>query len=403
MRIILLAGALTFALGACAPAANINTTGAPVTLTDNVRCTGAGIAIDTDFSAGALESCEIDASGLVSISIAPEDAPPINCSPWYAFRVHTAQPRDVTIKLTYSDCGHRYWPKSSVDGHTWDYLPGDNVQIGEFSGQAQARISIATSGEPVFISAQEIVVPASYAAWLDGLESHPSLSRALLGKSAEGRDIELVRIGNAASREQVVLVGRQHPPEVTGALSMFAFVETLLANVPLGTRFRNRFEVIAVPLLNPDGVVRGHWRHATGGKDLNRDWGMFTQPETKLMGHLLADIDANPDKKLRLFIDFHSTQKDVVYTLAKELETDPVGFTDEWLNAYRARLPDYEVIEEPGYSAGRGVSKNWVYDQYGVPAATFELGDETDRELITKVSIEAARAMMSTLLETQQP
>ena len=58
------------------------------------------------------------------------------------------------------------------------------------------------------------------------------------------------------------------------------------------------------------------------------------------------------------------------------------------------------MVEEPGYSAGRGVSKNWVYDQYGVPTATFELGDETDRALIKRVSAEAARAMMATLLET---
>nr|WP_298897872.1 M14-type cytosolic carboxypeptidase [uncultured Altererythrobacter sp.] len=394
------AGLTALAVSACAPSAQLETAAAPFVTPDNARCSGAGVAIDTDFPAGALESCSVDAIGSVTINIAPEDEPPINCSPWFAFRVHTAQPREVSINLTYTECGHRYWPKSSTDGQVWDYLPEARVKVTEFSGRDQAKITVTTGGDPLFISAQEIIVRATYDAWLDGLESHPALTRSLLGKSAEGRDIEVIRLGNSSAREQVILVGRQHPPEVTGALAMVPFVEAVLDDSTLARRFRERFQVTAVPMLNPDGVVRGHWRHNTGGVDLNRDWGKFTQPETRLMGDLLAKIDADPEQQLRLFLDFHSTQRDVVYTLSKDLETNPSGFTDAWLAEFRSRAPDYEVVEEPGYSAGRGVSKNWVYDQYGVPTATFELGDETDRALIKRVSAEAARAMMATLLDT---
>ena len=397
MRAVIPAGAFALALSACA---TVETGSTPLTLPENSRCDGYGIAIDTDFPSGALESCTIDAAGLVTISISPEDEPPINCSPWYAFRVHTTQPREVDLKLTYTACGHRYWPKASTDSRSWDYVPEADVEVSELSGRDQAKIKISTGAVPVFVSAQEIIVPATYDAWLDELENTASITRGSLGKSAEGRDIEFIRIGNANAREQVLLVGRQHPPEVTGALAFFPFVETLLSDGELARRFRERFLVTAVPLLNPDGVIRGHWRHNTGGVDLNRDWGKFTQPETQLMGDLLARIDADPEQQMRLFLDFHSTQRDVVYTLSKDLETNPAGFTDAWLAEYRSRVPDYEVVEEPGYSAGRGVSKNWVYDQYGVPTATFELGDETDRALIKRVSAEAARAMMATLLET---
>ena len=400
MRWAIPAGLAALALSACAPSAKVETPPAPFAAPDNARCVGSGMAIDTDFPAGALDSCTIDANGLVTINIAPEDEPPINCSPWYSFRVHTAIPRDVTVKLTYTAFGHRYWPKSSPDGQDWKYLPEGAVELAEYSGRDQAQITFATNGSPLFISAQEIFVPETYDAWLDGIENHPALTRSLLGKSAEGRDVEVIRLGNSSAREQIILVGRQHPPEVTGALAMVPFVETLLDDSQLARRFRERFQVTAVPLLNPDGVMRGHWRHNTGGVDLNRDWGKFTQPETRLMGDLLARIDADPEQQLRLFLDFHSTQRDVVYTLSKDLETNPAGFTDAWLAEYRSRVPDYEVVEEPGYSAGRGVSKNWVYDQYGVPTATFELGDETDRALIKRVSAEAARAMMATLLET---
>ena len=68
-----------------------------------------------------------------------------------------------------------------------------------------------------FVSAQEIIVPATYDAWLSSLAGRGTLFQ--LGLSAENRPIPGITIGNADAREQVVLVGRQHPPEVTGALA----------------------------------------------------------------------------------------------------------------------------------------------------------------------------------------
>ncbi|MEL7447131.1 MAG: peptidase M14, partial [Pseudomonadota bacterium] len=50
---------------------------------------------------------------------------------------------------------------------------------------------------------------------------------------------------------------------------------------------------------------------------------------------------------------------------------------------------------------GRPISKAYAYDAYGAPGITFEIGDETDRELIQRIGREAAIAMMVTMLETQ--
>lgn len=374
----------------------------PASVIEDARCASSLLAVDTSFPAGALANCTVDDAANIAITIAPEDEPPINPSPWYAFRVTPAAPTAIKLSISYTEHGHRYWPKISHDGVTWSYLEQGQVRVGEYAGRKMARIVLESDGRPFFISAQEIVVPSTYDAWLGQLEKHADARRSVLGQSAEGRDIPLLRIADPGSqqRETIVLVGRQHPPEVTGALAMFPFVEELLADNDLARRFRARFETVVVPMLNPDGVVRGHWRHATGGVDLNRDWGKFTQPETRLMGDLIAAIDADPARKFTFFLDFHSTQNDVVYTLSKDIETDPAGFTDAWLADYQARVPGYEVVEEPGYSAGRGVSKNWIYDAYGIPTATFELGDETDRELIRKLGTAAAQAMMKSLLET---
>lgn len=363
-------------------------------------CTGKGLTVDTGFPSGALASCEVRRGNRVAVVISPEDEPPINCSPWYAFRLTPARAGTITVNLNYTACGHRYWPKYSYDGVTWNFVSPKNMRIREFGGLDTARVKIESDGRPVFVAAQEIVVPASYAGWLDRLAGDPAVTRFTLGQSAEGRDIEAVRIGNPDAREVVVLVGRQHPPEVTGALAMFPFVERLLADDDTAKKFRERFQVVAVPLLNPDGVVHGYWRHNTGSKDLNRDWGPFTQPETRIMRDFLEGIEANPEQNLRLFIDFHSTRYDTIYTLTDAQATDPAGYKDAWLAAYAALLPDYEVSVEPGHNPALPVSKAWVYDRFGVPTATYEIGDETDRGLIRQLGTAAAKSMMATMLET---
>lgn len=369
---------------------------------ESATCATKAASIDKDFATGAYARCETSGSRRFVLTIAPEDDGDINCSAWYAFRITPQKRSRITVDLNYETCGHRYWPKTSTDGVNWTFMPKGKVKVEGERGERTARLSLRVKDTPLFVAAQEILPPSVYDAWLDGFADKPFVTRSLLGKSAEQRDIEMIRIAEAqaAPRETVVLVGRQHPPEVTGAFAMFAFVETVLGDTDLAKAYRTRFETLVVPMLNPDGVVRGHWRHNTGGVDLNRDWGPFTQPETALMKGLLERVETDPARDLRVLIDFHSTNRDIFYTIPDELPTDPELFTRNWLKLYQDRMPDYEVNRDARHVAGRPISKAYAYDTYGAPGITFELGDETDRALIRRIGREAAIAMMMTMLET---
>jgi len=395
--------AICVSLGVLAPAASANTA-APVSQ-DDLSCETRVARIDQDFPAGAFSRCETPGKSRFQITIAPEDPGEINCSAWYAFRITPARRSRITIELGYETCGHRYWPKTSTDGVTWTPVSQDRVQISGERGERTARISLRLGDEPLFVAGQEILPPSVYDAWLDGMEDRAFIARSMLGQSAQGRDIEMVRMAapDAVTRETVVLVGRQHPPEVTGAFAMFSFVDTLAEDSALARAYRARFETLIVPLLNPDGVVNGHWRHNTGGVDLNRDWGPFTQPETRLMQGLLDTVEVDPVRDLRVLIDFHSTNRDVFYTIPDDLPTDPELFTRKWLDRYQERMPDYEVEREARHDVGRPISKAYTYDTYGAPGITFELGDNTDRDLIRRIGRESAIAMMLTMLETPPP
>ena len=279
----------------------------------------------------------------------------------------------------------------------------DAVVISEVDGVRQAKITLQHGKTPLFVAGQEIVAPSDYQTWIAKVSQSPDVEQRVLGQSLEARNIPAMTIKAPGTqpREQIVLIGRQHPPEITGALALFPFVETLLSDEPVAIRFRKRFETIVVPILNPDGVVRGHWRHSTGHKDLNRDWGPFTQPETRLMGRLLEEIAAAPARDLRLFIDFHSTQKDVFYTIPDDYPTNPPLFIKNWLARLSAAMPDYAIHRDANHNLDQPNSKNYVYGKYRVPTVTFEIGDETDRPLIARIGREAALAMMDELLATE--
>ena len=104
-----------------------------------------------------------------------------------------------------------------------------------------------------------------------------------IGKSKLKRPFMVIDINKGNSREKpvVVLITRQHPPEVTGYLAFKSYLSTILDESDLSSAFLEKFRVLAFPLMNPDGVDLGHWRHNAGGIDLNRDWSAYNQKEIK--------------------------------------------------------------------------------------------------------------------------
>lgn len=83
-------------------------------------------------------------------------------------------------------------------------------------------------------------------------------------------------------------------------------------------------------------------------------------------------------------VDFHSTQRNLFYVQGEE-ETDEAQerFLAAWLGGQEQQLSDYPfTIERRNANPGSGTSKNWFHARYTIPAYTYEVGDETDRDAI---------------------
>ena len=357
-------------------------------------CENDSTVLDTHFEGGNFHDCRVAGDGTFEVTIRPEDANVIIPMPWYAFRASPKKPGDVTVALTFREGYARFWPKISFDGETWSAMAAEDVTV---SADDRLSLRLSLSELPVRIAAQQLLTAAYYDDWMRLLAARTDITHRTLGVSVQGRPIGMVE--TLPRSEAVLLLGRQHPPEVTGALALRAFVNTVLANTELAGRFRARHAVFVVPLLNPDGVALGHWRHNAGRTDLNRDWGTFTQPETRSVARLLDTLDAR-GIKLRLMLDFHSTRYTdfkLFYTQRKEDGIVPARFATRWLNGVKQRLPGVEVTHKPTKSTS-DTAKKYFFERYGIPAITYELGDEADPERIAEASPVFAEEMMRVLL-----
>ena len=375
---------LTLLTGACASAPPPAGPVVPVeTAAAADICQTAAVTIAVDFAGAPPLACAITGARDFTLLVSPEHAPPINPSPWYAFRYTATGDAPVRVTLRYLEGAHRYAPKLRGADDTWRELPATVSAKGD-------RASFDLPPGEGLVAAQELITPHDNDANLAEWSARAGTPVFTLGKSHDGQAIKAVRLGRADAPRLLLLLGRQHPPEVTGAIAMEAFVDALAAR----SDALEDVQVLVVPMLNPDGTARGHWRANRGAVDLNRDWGEFTQPETRAVKTWL---DALP-KSVRpvLMVDFHSTGRNLFYVQGDEASPAQQRFLAVWLGGRETAFAGYPFTIEPrNANPGSGTAKNWFQQTYKIPAYTYEVADTADREA-TRL---AARALAARMLE----
>ncbi|MGY0610677.1 MULTISPECIES: M14 family metallopeptidase [unclassified Luteimonas] len=354
-----------------------------------------GLRFDNLLPAARLSGVARLGEGRYRIDIAPETEP-VNPSAWYGFRIHADAPRTLELRFAYAHGHrHRYVPKLSADGRAWREAGADEFRVDD-EGVAHLRLQLEAGA--LHVSAQPPFLPADFEAWSADVAGRLGLEPRTFGTSVQGRALQAFEFGADGDAPVLLVLGRQHPPENTGTQALTGFVEALAADTPDARAFRDRMRVLVVPLLNPDGVVEGHWRGNANGVDLNRDWGPFAQPETRALRELLAARGIGAGR-VAFAIDFHSTVRDVFYTVAEDPSRAPGGVLHAWMAAMQA---GFDIEEKPS-SARSPVFKNWAFCRLGAPAVTYEVGDATPAAELERVARHAARSLMALLPAAQPP
>ena len=395
---------LTFTLISCTTVKNVSFK-APVDTTSKYiklqlkqtyNLTDIDVYASNDFDGARLNGFEKENDSTAIVVINPENVP-INNSPYYAFKTWTNTPKTFYFKFKYpKGYKHRYIPKLKVND-TWSVIDSSDV----FKKDSIVTIKLNLDKNPMIVAAQEIQSSTHVMNWYTelamGKESYMRVKSA--GKSALGRNLPVLDIykGDKQQKDLIVLITRQHPPEVTGYYAFQSFLQTILDESEQSQQFLNKYRILAFPIMNPDGVDLGHWRHNHGGVDLNRDWSLYNQPEIRQVVQYINKVLKKDKSKLILGLDFHSTWYDVFYTNKTKGNTTLPNFIENWFLSLEKNIPNYKVNEQSANSS-KPTSKGWFLYGHNAVGITYEIGDKTSKDSIKLFGKVSAEQMMNILL-----
>jgi hypothetical protein len=356
-----------------------------------------GIYASNEFDAARLNGLKKANDSTAILIINPENSP-INNSGYYAFKVWSNTTKSFYFRFQYpKGYKHRYIPKLERKKE-WIALDTTNI----FKQDSIVTVKLNLTKYPLTVAAQKINTSTDVKTWYTNLikEKEDFVHFSNYGKSTLGRDLPVLDIykGDKKNKDIIVLLTRQHPPEVTGYFAFQEFLKTILGNSNLSDNFLKKYRVLAFPIMNPDGVDFGHWRHNANGVDLNRDWSVYNQLEVKQTVEYITKTLRKNNSKVILGLDFHSTYEDVFYTNKIREGTTLPNFIDDWFSALEQNIPNYKVNEAAGNST-KPVSKGWFLYGHNATGITYEIGDATPIDRIQLIGKVTAEQMMRILLD----
>ena len=369
---------------------------------------GQDVFLSNDFSGARLNSISHTNDTLITAFISPENQP-INESPWYAFKIWSASERNIYLKLTYSDdYTHRYYPKVSLNGHHWQPLDSSSCTLSNITTiedhqvAKDAMLHLSIGPDTLWVAAQELATSHDVNEWTQRLDTLSFVAKVKIGQSKNGKAIHLLKIGKSDDQKMLIVIARQHPPEVTGYLAMQQFIETICSENEMAKDFRSQYNTYVIPLMNPDGVDMRHWRHSAGGIDLNRDWNDFNQPETAIVRDFLDQNLKSTGGKYYFTIDFHSTWEDIFYTINPKLKGNMPGLVPKLIASMGAEFNDYDPNIQPIPDTIGLTSSTFFFYKYGAESLVYEVGDNTPRQFVKRKGEVTAWKLMELMLKRNE-
>jgi hypothetical protein len=188
---------------------------------------------------------------------------------------------------------------------------------------------------------------------LDSIErsSQGAVQVRSAGQSGEGRELLYATVGMGP--DVFWLQARIHGNELHSTEAVLQILKYLASSGdPVATRVREQLTVIVIPMYNPDGAEANIRQSTTPLRiDLNRDWELFRQPESRAWYALWEQTHP------RLALDLHHMGQSPIVEGTNQLNTfqigarsiDPSRMTEEqWLTNRQMALISVDAVERLG-------------------------------------------------------
>jgi len=219
----------------------------------------------------------------------------------------------------------------SDDGRVWRTVET------EVTDQAQLRLDVTLTTNVLYVAHLEPYRVSDLDRLLAEIRGHPQVAITHIGRTVQGRDLEIVRIGRDDAPHRALFRARAHAWESGGSWVVQGLIRSLLREDPENVDFLRRYAVYILPMANKDGVAHGKTRFNLLGKDLNRNWDQppdpILAPENHALETWLRDMIAR-GRKPDLAIDLHNDQSGRIHVSRPEID----------LEAYLGRVDRYEAL-----------------------------------------------------------
>lgn len=207
----------------------------------------------------------------------------------------------------------------SRDGRAWQAIPTEKT------AENHLKIPVAVRDGSLYLARLEPYRLSDLEAFKQELRDNENVEIATIGRTVEGRELEIVRIGNPAAAHRVLLRARAHPWEAGGNWVVHGLAKRLLAGDDQARRYLDTYCVYIMPMANKDGVVRGRTRFNMLGADLNRKWDTPADPTVNPENHALEGwLESMVAKRQgpQLMIDLHNDEGGKLHIARPDVRLD---------------------------------------------------------------------------------
>jgi hypothetical protein len=258
----------------------------------------------------------------------------------------------------------------SQDGREWKSVPLVSLPTN------RVQLTLQMPGPRLYVARVEPYRLSDLDRLLTLIRTNPFVNIEPIGRTVEGRPLEIVRIGNPRAPYGVFVRARAHPWEAGSSWVAEGLVHRLLKGDEASRRYLERYCLYLLPMANKDGVARGRTRFNLEGKDLNRDWGKPADrtlaPENYALEKWLESM-IQAGRRPQLALELHNDGNGQLH-----LSRSPVPQLDQYLQRmalFERLLRQHTWFTEgstgPGFHNSGSLGEGWL-ERYGIDAAVHE-------------------------------
>jgi hypothetical protein len=340
------------------------------------------IFLDTSFENASPLYWEAEPNNVVHVYLVydQERASPNRANGHWFFRVEARPGAELTFVLHNFDNVWNGRPSSpldprtvcfvSADARTWRTIPTEKT------ADNRCRFQVTVDTGSLYLARLEPYRLSDLEKLKRRIRGDPRVEIVTIGKTVEGRELEIIRVGDPEAAHRVLLRARAHPWEPGGNWVVEGLIRRLLRDDEKAGQYRDRYCVYIMPMANKDGVARGRTRFNLFGADLNRKWNQPADPAVNPENHALESwLQSMIDRGRRpdLMIDLHNDDSGGLRVDRPSQGLDGYLRSMDRLDAVLRQYTWYTERTSRAAAASPGSIGEGLLTRFGVNACVLEL------------------------------